>query len=88
MAKRGRKPKTRDAKRIAGTYRESEPTQRVIESPQVSLFDAPPDWFSAEAADEWRRVVPLLKQNGLLDDLFFSSVTMGGAIAIADEREA
>ncbi len=76
MAKRGRKPKTPKAKRLAGTYGNCETTQRVIEAPRVSLFDAPPDWFSVEAADEWRRLVPLLKMNGLLDDLYFGLLTI------------
>lgn len=76
MMKRGRKPKSQAAKRLSGTDRKDRPSLRVIESPQISHFDTPPDWFSDDARAEWDRVIPLLKRNGLLDDLYHGLVVM------------
>jgi len=67
MTPRGRKPLPTSLKKLRGTFR---PDRSNATEPNVeSGVPEPPDWLSADALAEWRRLAPQLAAAGLLTKL-------------------
>jgi P27 family predicted phage terminase small subunit len=67
MTPRGRKPLPTSLKKLRGTWR---PDRASGTEPQVeSAIPEPPDWLSADALAEWKRLAPQLAAAGLLTKL-------------------
>ena len=66
---KGRKPKPRHLKLLAGTDVAYRRPQSGVELPTLTEVPDPPDWLpNAHAIREWRRLAPLLVANGLLTE--------------------
>ncbi len=67
MTPRGRKPLPTKIKQLRGTFR---PDRAKGNEPKVeSAIPEPPDWLSADALAEWKRLAPQLAAAGLLTKL-------------------
>jgi P27 family predicted phage terminase small subunit len=85
MTPRGRKPLPTNIKKLRGTWR---PDRGNANEPKVQPgVPEPPEWLSADALAEWRRIVPQLKAAGLLTRLDLA-VLVGYVTAWADLCEA
>lgn len=71
MARYGPKPKTKAARKLAGTARRDRPASEAVTAPVSPLdaFECPPDWLDEAGQGEWRRLVPVLHDAGLLTEL-------------------
>lgn len=85
MTPRGRKPLPTSVKKLRGTLR---PHRTNPTEPKVAVAaPTPPDWLSADARQEWDRIVPRLLAAGLLTHLDLA-VLVGYVTAWSDICEA
>ena len=60
--------KAESAKKAAGTLRKCRTRGSVVELPSSERLPEAPDWLPEDATEEWSRLVPILKDAGLLSD--------------------
>ena len=87
MGKRGPLPKERGLKLLTGTLRGDRNALNPDERPVSKRAFAPPSYLGAHAREEWRRLEPILRPQGLLRPEFLTSFA-GYCALVSQARHA
>lgn len=66
MGRRGPPPKPTHLKLLEGTFRKDRAAKREPKAPKTSKRPSPPAYLGRNAKAEWRRIIPILDEMGIL----------------------